>query len=137
MTSIQDLAQTIAETHGIDSRDAAVESVRVFVDQIADEADLWNAETQELTEEGVEVVSTAIAESYAKGLHATKAEQLLNEIAEAAAAISTFEAKVAEYTADRDELIRKALRTELRRADIAAAAGVKEARLYQIRDGRR
>lgn len=41
------------------------------------------------------------------------------------------------HTEERDELVRAALRTDLRRADIAAAAGVKEARLYQIRDGRR
>lgn len=137
MTSIQELAQTISETYGIDSRDAATDAVRVLVDQICDDPDLYDAETQELTTQGVEVVTEAIAVSYAKDLVSTEAGRLLQEIAEAAEAIAKFEAKVAEYTDDRDELIRAALRTELRRADIAAAAGVKEARLYQIRDGRR
>lgn len=137
MTRIEDLAQTIADTHGIMSRAAAEDVVRTFVDQISDDTDLWNAETEQLTPEGVQVVTTAVAVSYANDLNGTVAQRLLNEIAEAAAAIETFEGKVYEYTAERDELIRAALKTELRRADIAAAAGVKEARLYQIRDGRR
>lgn len=62
---------------------------------------------------------------------------LLVQIEAAAAAIAAAERQVAEHTDRRDELIRSALRTELRRADIAAAAGLREARLYQIRDGRR
>lgn len=137
MTRIEDLAQTIADTHGIMSRVAAEGVVRTFVDQISDDTDLWNAENEQLTPEGVQVVTTAVAVSYANDLHGTVAQSLLDQIAEAAAAIETFEGKVYEYTAERDELIRAALKTELRRADIAAAAGVKEARLYQIRDGRR
>lgn len=137
MTRIEDLAQNIAETHGIDSHDAAVDVVRVHVDQIADDPDLWDAEQNQLTESGADVITEAIAAAYERNLNGTVAQRLLDDIAEAAAAIEALETKVAEYTADRDELIRAALKTELRRADIAAAAGVKEARLYQIRDGRR
>jgi hypothetical protein len=37
----------------------------------------------------------------------------------------------------RDELVRALLQTRVPREDIAAAARVKPARLYQIRDGRR
>jgi hypothetical protein len=51
--------------------------------------------------------------------------------------ISDAEGTIAEATARRDELVRAAMRTELPRAKIAEAARVKEARLYQIRDGRR
>lgn len=65
------------------------------------------------------------------------ARHLLDDIADQAAAIRAAEETIAKRTGRRDELIRAALSTELRRADIAAAARVKEARLYQIRDGRR
>lgn len=137
ISSIVELAESIAAQHGIDSRTAAREVVTVHVDQIADDPEFWNADSATLTPAGVEVVTAAIAASYAQSLHGTDAQRLLDDIAAAAAAIETFQGKVSEYTDDRDELIRAALRTELRRADIAAAAGVKEARLYQIRDGRR
>jgi len=69
--------------------------------------------------------------------HATTTRTLIEDIADEAAAIAAAEKIVAERVVRRDELIRAALRTELPRAAIASAAGVKEARLYQIRDGRR
>lgn len=130
MTTIDDLARTIAETHGIDSFAAARESVTVLVNQVSDDADLWDPATDTLTPDGVEVVTRAIAESYSIGAVATRAAQILVELEGTVAGIE-------QMTARRDELIRAALKTELRRADIAAAARVKEARLYQIRDGRR
>lgn len=137
MTTINDLAHTIADRHDIDSLTAAREAVTVMVDQIADDADLWDADTHALTPAGVEVVSQAIAESYKVGAVATSAQNLLADIDDTAAGIASLEKQHAELVARRDELIRAALRTELPRADIAAAARVKPARLYQIRDGRR
>ncbi len=137
MTTIDDLAHTIRTTHDIDTLDAARDVVRVHVDQIADDPDLWNTEAQTLTPDGVELVTAAVAESYAQGLHATSAQRLLDDLASAAKVVAVAEAALAVRIADRDELIRAALRTELPRAAIASAAGVKEARLYQIRDGRR
>lgn len=137
MTTIDTLAETIRETRGIDTLDAARDTVAVLVDQINDDPDLWDADSETLTPAGVEVVTAQIAESYAQGSHATTAQQLLEDIAEEAQAIKGAEDTIAERTARRDELIRAALRTELPRAAIAKAAGVKEARLYQIRDGRR
>lgn len=137
MTTIDALAHTIRAAHDIDTLDAAREVVRVHVDQISDDPDLWNAETDELTAAGVELVTGAVAESYAGGYHATAAQRLLDQIADEAAAIEAAERAVAEATERRDELVRAALRTELPRAAIADAAGVKPARLYQIRDGRR
>jgi hypothetical protein len=137
MSTIDDLAQKIRNAHGIDTLTAARDVVTVHVDQIADDPDLWNTDAQTLTPAGVEVITRAVAESYGIGAVATAAANLLVQIEETAAAITATEKRLAEQVAERDELIRAALRTELRRADIAAAAGVKEARLYQIRDGRR
>lgn len=65
------------------------------------------------------------------------AADLLPAIAAEEAAAARLRQHADEHTERRDELIRAALRTELPRADIATAAGVKEARLYQIRDRRR
>lgn len=137
MTSIDTLARTIADTHGIDTLAAARDAVTALVDQIADDPDLWNAETDELTDAGVELVSDAIAESYNTGSVATAAQHLLTKISIEAAALSDLEGASAERTMVRAELIRAALRTELRRKDIAAAARITPARMYQIRDGRR
>jgi len=137
MTTIDELAETIQATHDIDTLDAARDVVQVHVDQIADDADLRQPETRRLTTAGVVVVTTAVAESYTRGLHGTAAQRLLEEIGDQAAAIAAAEKTIAERTARRDELVRAALRTELPRAAIAEAAGVKPARLYQIRDGRR
>lgn len=44
---------------------------------------------------------------------------------------------VEELDAQRDSLVRELMGTSAPRGRIASAAGVKEARLYQIRDGRR
>lgn len=137
MTTIDDLAQTVRAAHDIDTLDAARDVVRVHVDQISDDLELWNAETGELTPAGVDLVTAAITESYATGLHATAAQQLLEQIADEAAAIAVAERVAAAATERRDQLIRSALRTELPRAAIADAARLKPARLYQIRDGRR
>jgi hypothetical protein len=137
MTTIEDLAQTIANIHGIDSMDAARDVVRVHLDQVADNPEFYNIETRELTDLGTTVITETIAQGYVHGFVSTHADNLLSLIDAEAGAIVAAEKEVAERTARRDELIRAALRTELPRAAIASAAGVKEARLYQIRDGRR
>lgn len=129
-TTIDDLAQVVAEEHGIDTFTAAVDVVTAHVDQISDDADLWDTVTSTLTPDGVEVVTRVVAESYSIGAVATRAAQILVDLEDTVT-------EIGKLTDRRDELIRAALKTELRRADIAAAAGVREARLYQIRDGRR
>lgn len=137
-TSIDDLARQIADQHGIDTHTAAVDVVTVHVDQIRDDADLWDDTTDTLTPAGVDLVTGAISQSYSVGAVATAAAILLTQIEDAAAAIRATEHQLTEQTATRDDLIRKALKTTLRRADIAAAAGFRgPERLYQIRDGRR
>lgn len=133
MTTIDEIARTIAEQHGIESISAVRDGVTALVDQISDDADLWDAEANALTPDGVIVIT----EAYDPQLVSTRAGQLLVDIETEARAIVAAEQVIAERTAERDRLIRAAMQTELPRADIAAAAGVKEARLYQIRDGRR
>ncbi|WP_431977604.1 hypothetical protein [Micromonospora haikouensis] len=137
MTTIDDLARTIQHRHDLDTIDAARESVTATIDQIADDPDLWDADAAVLTPEGVKLVSEAIAESYKVGAVATGAQILLADIDDIATEIAKLEDRHTELVTRRDELVRAALRTELPRADIAAAARVKPARLYQIRDGRR
>jgi hypothetical protein len=135
--TIDDLARVIRATHDIDTLDAARDVVQVHVDQIADDPALWNPDTATLTDTGVEVVTGAIAEAYRVGSVATVAQRLLDEIGDERMAIEAAKRAIIEHTARRDEKIRAALKTELRRADIAAAAGLKPARLYQIQDVRR
>lgn len=62
---------------------------------------------------------------------------LLAEIAASVSAMSAAEAIVDELVDKRDDLIRAAMRAGLPRSDIAQAAGLKVARLYQVRDRRR
>lgn len=137
MTTINALARQLASEYNIGTHTAAVDVVRVHVDQIAADPALWNQDTDTLTDAGVELVTGAVAESYAGGYHATAAQQLLEDIAEDAAAIAAAEQTIKNRTATRDEKIRAALKTELSRDSIAAAARLQRSRLYQIRDGRR
>ncbi len=130
MTTIDELAETILTTHDLDTMDAARHVVNVHVDQIRGDEDLWMPDSLHLSAAGVEVVVGAIAASFAQGLHSTVGQHLLDEIADEAAAIT-------EHRERRDALIRRALKTDVPRGEIAAAARVKPARLYQIRDGRR
>ncbi|WP_018214728.1 hypothetical protein [Salinispora vitiensis] len=128
-TSIDDLAAEIADRHGI-ALEAAVEAAEVHAGQIRDDDDLWDTVTHTATPAGVEMITAAIDESYSIGAVATRAAQILVELEEVTGEIDRLSAR-------RDELVRSGLQTELRRDDIAAAARVTRARLYQIRDGRR
>ncbi|MCX5070896.1 hypothetical protein OOJ91_34170 [Micromonospora lupini] len=126
-TSIDDLAAVIRDLHGIGTLDAARDVVTVHVDQIRDDADLWDDITLTLTPAGVELVTTAIEKSYSIGAVATRTAQLLVQLEETAAQIGALAER-------RDTLIRALMKTELRRDDIASAARLTPARLYQIRN---
>jgi hypothetical protein len=128
MTTIEDLARTVADTHGIASIDAARDVVCVHVTEIADDGDLYNPQTRELTDAGTVLVTEAIARCYGNGIYSTYASLLLGMI-EAVAAQSGRATQCV-------ELIHAALHTELRRADIAAAAGISEDVLDQIHAGK-
>lgn len=127
MTTIDELAQTISQQYDIEI-DPARESVQAFVDQIADDAELWNADVNTLTDAGVNVVASAMAAS--GEVTGPMATQILDDLMAATEAIDIA-------TAQRDAFIRLAMRAGIPRGEIASAAHVTVARLYQIRDGRR
>ncbi len=141
MTTIDALAEMIRAEFFIEELEAARRVAGVLVDQIADDPDLWDADTDTLTRDGVELVMDAAEQSFRQGQWSTAALQLLDQLEDTAAAIKAakLEAKrvIDEQIERRDRLVQAALRTELPRARIAEAAGVTESRLYQIRDGRR
>lgn len=137
MITIEDLAGEIQSTHDVDTHTHAVSVVTVHVDNVAADPDLWDADTETLTDLGAELVRDAIAQAYAQSQVATRASQLLEDLADAAERRAALDVERADVIERRDALIRSALRTELTRSAIAAAGGVTMARLYQIRDGRR
>jgi hypothetical protein len=136
MTTINDLAQTIAAKYDIPA-DAARDLVEVYVNQISDDADLWDADSEALTGEGVEVVETAISEGYARKQWSTVEASMLAELDDVTAELAAMTSKHDTLTERRGQLVRSLMATSVARSEIAAAARVKEARLYQIRDKRR
>lgn len=96
------------------------------------------AYAQDLLRHAADVRFCLILDQVAGFAPATKdTEETLDDIGTAAAVVRRAQDRLDQAVATRDELIRVALDTPARREDIAHAAGVKEARLYQIRDGRR
>ncbi len=135
-TTVTDFTQDIANVHDIDL-DTARHVVQVHVDQIAADRDLYDPETQALTDEGVQVVSQAIHDSDSQQLWSTTAHNLLNQLDAVVERITNTQNDLDGLVADRDQIIRKLMTTEVPRDHIATVAGLKPARLYQIRDGRR
>lgn len=133
MTTIDGLASRVAQEREIDFV-AARDVVTTYAGQISDDPDLWNADAEILTPDGVEVVMTAIATAYDHDLNSTAENHMLDELED----ITRRRAElVSELDERRDELVRTLMGTAVARKRIADAAGLKEARLYQIRDGRR
>lgn len=133
MTTIDDLAGRVAQEREIDVA-AARDLVSIYVGQINDDPDLWNIDVETLTSDGVDVVLAAIATAYEQDLSSTAETQMLEELED----ITRRRAEVvAELDERRGELVRTLMSTGVARKRIAQAAGLKEARLYQIRDGRR
>ena len=64
-------------------------------------------------------------------------DDLLTELAATRDELATAEERVTEIQGRRDDIIRRALAASIRPKAVAEASGVKTARLYQIRDGRR
>ena len=127
MATIEDIAEATAYFYGIEL-DAARDVVTTYVDQIRDDSDLWNAETDELTTDGADVVKTAISEGYARRVYSTAEAAMLAEL-------DDISAKLPQMTERRDELVRSLMRSTVARTDVADAARLTEGRLYQIRNG--
>jgi|GEM_PF-1757827 len=132
VTTIDELAHEIRRRHSIGRHAAAVDVARVHVDQIADDPDLWNADTEHLTDAGRQLVLEAVAASYSVGAIATRAAQILTDLEDQAVQIRDTRDRLAELLDERNGLIRAALRTEAPVPTIAAAAGVKPSRVHQI-----
>jgi hypothetical protein len=133
MTAIDGLASRVAQQREIDFT-AARDVVSTYAGQISDDPDLWSADSETLSDDGVEVVLTAIATAYEHDLNSTGEGHMLDELED----ITRRRAElVAELDDRRDQLVRTLMGTSVARKRIAEAAGLKEARLYQIRDGRR
>lgn len=126
--TVADLADAIAGRYDIPLA-AALDLVRVHADQIADDTDMWNAGAEALTTSGSIVVTEAIAEGYKLDLNSTSEDLMLTELED-------IKTKSAELDERRDELVRTLMSSSVARKRIAAAAGLSEPRLYQIRDGR-
>jgi hypothetical protein len=135
-TTIATIAQNVANAHDIDL-EVAQRVVQVHVDQIADDPDLYNPDDQTLTDKGVQVVSRIIQVSDGQELWSTTAHDLLDQLDNITTAIRDAQERVDYLTDDRDRIIRGLMGTEVPREHIATVAGLKVARLYQIRDGRR
>ena len=136
MPTIPEVANQIATTHMVDHH-AVLDVVRVYVDQITDDPDLYDPGTEELTAAGATLIVEAVDESYRQGLFSTDAGLLLEQIESAEQERANLKQQTREALMRRDELVRRAFHTELPRDRIAVAAGVNKARLYQIRNGRR
>ena len=136
MTTIDDLTPTIAAKYEIPTG-AARDLVETYVNQINDDTDLWNTDAETLTADGIEVVTEAISKGYAHKQWSTTEAIMLAELDDVTAELAAIAAKQETLTERRSQLVRSLMATSVARNEIAAAARVKEARLYQIRDGRR
>lgn len=133
MSTIDGLASRVAQEREIDFA-AARDVVTTYAGQISDDPDLWSVDAETLTPDGVEVVLTAIATAYEHDLNSTTETLMLDELEDIRRRRGEL---VTELDERRDELVRTLMGTSVARKRIADAAGLKEARLYQIRDGRR
>lgn len=129
MIELRDLADELAEQYDTD-RTAMLEAVTTYAGQISDDTDLWDADTDELTEDGEEIVRGSIA-AWQGDTIAT--DTILSELTEAQDAVNLHD----EQTARRDGAVRAAIAATVPVIRIAEMTGLTRARIYQIRDGRR
>lgn len=112
---------------GVTNSDLAVRIAQTYDIKMGPATDLWYADTDRLTPAGAELVTGAIAESYQLGLNSDTEDAMLAELERVVAERNKL-------TAERDALIRRLMDTTVLRSRIVASGGVKEARLYQIRN---
>ncbi len=134
--TVETFAQAVANAHDIDL-ETAQQVVQVHVNQIADDPDLYDPDTKTLSNKGAKIVDQAIQNSDSQQLWSTTAHNLLNQLDAVVERITNTQNDLDVLVADRDQIIRKLMTTEVPRDHIATVAGLKPARLYQIRDGRR
>lgn len=122
MPTIADVADQIAEKFDVD-RDAALTLATTYAAQLDyDAAEGGQYPNLEVSDEDAQVILESAAAAYADD-----APAVLDDITAIAIQIPQLEA-------DRDSLIRRAIADGVRVQDIAEAAGLSRARVYQIRD---
>lgn len=115
------MVDAVARHHGLAARGAALAIVNVYIGHAAEDPELWDVDTGQLTPDGIAAVWTEIGHGVTGGVNDT----LLAALADAA----TW---AREALANRDALVRAAFRARIPRARIADAAQVTPARVYQI-----
>jgi hypothetical protein len=106
--------------------DVTEEALRTLVDQIADDSDLYNDETFEITDAGMEVIRTALAASQPHG------DDLLADVEGFAAEYADAQQKADDAMQKRDAAVRAAVAYGHNRTKVAQMAGISRERLYQI-----
>ena len=137
MTDINELAQRAAERFGIDG-EAVVDIARTYLKQGAEAVgdDPRLIDEDDLTDEQIDTVMTAI-EAEMGNAHAAD-EQDLAELGDLRDRIALLEEELARIAEERDRIVRRLLANAVVPVkDVAEAAGLTRARIYQIRDGRR
>lgn len=140
MISIDALAAELATKYDID-RTAARTAVETYAGQLNDDDTLYDETSGELTKAGAELVRDQFAADYAGqpapgSVGATHLE-LREEIKKSVALANDLAQRRDGEIARRDDLVRAAIKGGVRVEDIAQDVGLKRARIYQIRDGRR
>lgn len=127
MISLNDLAAQIADERDVPVADM-LEIVKTYAGQISGDSDLYDAETEELTDDGAEVIIGSIASA---ALH--NESSVLDELMDAQADVN----RQPERLTRRDNAVRKALAEGTPVREIVEHTGLSRERVYQIRDGRR
>lgn len=129
MIELRVLAADLADKYDTDTA-AMLEAVRTYAGQVSGDADLWDAEAEELTEAGEEIVRGSVAAW--QGDEGAQ-DAALAELAEAQADVDKHDEQIAR----RDAAIRAAVKQSVSALRIAEMTGLSRGRIYQIRDGRR
>jgi DNA-binding phage protein len=118
MTTIREAAQAL---------DITEQAAAALRDQIADDAGLYNAETLEITDTGMDVLRTVLRKN-----SDPVAADLLAEVEYLGKAHREKLGEADETQAARDAAIRKAVQFGHNRTRVAELAGISRERLYQI-----
>lgn len=140
MSSIDALAAELATKHDID-RAAAKAAIETYAGQLSDDATLYDETSGDLTDAGADLVRDQFAADYdgqpTPGNVGANHVELRDEIKASMQRANELAQERDDEIARRDDLIRAAIKGGVRVEDIAQDVGLKRARIYQIRDGRR
>lgn len=108
--------------------DVTEETIVTLAGQISDDPDLWNDDTQTLTQAGLDLLREQI------GVHFNPADQTLEELAEATEAYRLASDAADDARARRDAAVRAAVKYGHPKSRVATAAEISREMLYRIID---